>query len=465
MKITFLGATRNVTGSRFLLETGRSRILVDCGLYREREYYARNWERFPVSPSGIDHVLLTHAHIDHSGYLPKFIREGFRGRVFCTAPTAEITAIALLDAAKVQEADVRTKRKRHRREKRKGPYPETPLYTTRDAERVFPRLKTHPYGREFKVAPGIQAVFHDAGHILGASMIEIKIEDRGKKKRFVFSGDIGRWNKPILGDPALLERADCVVMESTYGNRVHEDQDEAAGKLKEIIVQAVQRGGNVIIPTFAIGRAQELLYYLSGLFKKERIRNIPVYLDSPMAIRVTRVFRKYTDYFDSESRGLAGSGDSPFELPALKAVQSKEESKAINKTKRTAIIMAGAGMCTGGRIKHHLVHNIERPQSTILFVGYQAQGTLGRQILERPERVRIFGRMFRVKAAIAKINGFSAHADKNELVRWVSGFKKPPARIFVVHGESEASTHFADILKRSFKSDIIIPGYLESVDL
>jgi len=459
MKVKFLGATKNVTGSRFLVETENRRILVDCGLFQEREFRSRNWEDFPVPPSSIDFVILTHAHLDHTGYLPKLVKEGFKGKIICTHPTSEISKIALLDAGKLQEEDAEFKRRRHEREGRKGPYPEIPLYTVEDAKKVFPLFQSVPYHQEFEISPDIKITFHDAGHILGSSMIEMKVKEK-VEKTFIFSGDIGRWEKPILCDPTLFERADYILMETTYGDRIHESQKDASEKLKEVIIETNKAGGNIVIPTFAIERAQEILFYLSEFLRKDEIPHLIVFVDSPMAIDVTEVFKRHPEYFDEETKNLIKKGESPFSFALLKTTRSVHESKAINYIRGTSIIMAGSGMCTGGRIKHHLVTNIEREESTILFVGYQARGTLGREIVEGKERVRILGNYYDVKARIEKINGFSAHADKNELLRWLAGFKKIPEKIFLIHGEEEVIEKFSSTLKEKFKSDVVIPEYL-----
>ena len=461
MRLKFLGAAGNVTGSRFLLENENHRILVDCGMFQERDFRFHNWEKFPVPPSSIDAVVLTHAHLDHCGYLPKFIKEGFKGKIFCTPPTSEIAQIALLDSAKLQEEDAIFKKRRHEKEGRKGPYPEIPLYTIEDTKKVFPHFVTFPYNREFQITPDIKITFHDAGHILGSAMIEVKVDG----KTIVFSGDIGRWNKPILCDPTIFKKADYVVMESTYGNRVHEEQFSSEEKLQEVIVETQKRGGNVVIPTFAIERAQELLYYLSELLREDKIPHLLTFVDSPMAINVTKVFRKYSNYFNVEMRNLLKTGKSPFDFPLLRLTMSTEESKMINYIKGTSIIMAGSGMCTGGRIKHHLRNNITNPESTILFVGYQAKGTLGREILEGKEEVRIHGQFYPVRAKIGKINGFSAHGDKNELLKWISSIKKIPEKIFIVHGEEDVSKDFASFLRKNLTSEVIIPDYLQEASI
>ncbi len=466
MNVKFLGAAKNVTGSKFLLDIQEKRIMVDCGIYQERELKDRNWKKFPVEPGSIDAILLTHAHLDHCGYLPRLVKDGFRGKIFCTEPTEEITRITLLDSGKLQEEDADKKRRRHEKEGRKGPYPAVPLYTVEDAQSVFPLLQSYPYKSSFEVAGGITASFHDAGHILGAAMIELIVPQNGSRtKKVIFSGDIGRWDKPILCDPTLFEEADTVFVESTYGNRMHESEQDAGNKLAEVINRTVQNGGNIVIPAFAIERSQEILFFLNQFLKEDGIPRLPVFVDSPMAINVTEVFKKYPEYFDEHTRSLIKNGDSPFDFPLLKLTRTSEESKSINTASGSSIIMAGSGMCTGGRIKHHLISNIARPESTIAFVGYQAKGTLGKEILQGAETVRILGKEYPVKARIENVNGFSAHADKNELFRWLQGFKKSPQKIFVIHGEEEAANEFATFLKEKTESEIITPDYLSEYPL
>ncbi|MCR4336969.1 MAG: MBL fold metallo-hydrolase [Candidatus Omnitrophica bacterium] len=465
MQITFLGAAGTVTGSRFLIEQGNTKILIDCGLFQERDYVKRNWEPFPVAPADIQCILLTHAHTDHCGYLPKLVSDGFRGLIYCTAPTSEITKVSLLDTANLQEADAVFKRKRHQEEKRQGPFPEVPLYTVADAQKVFPLFHPISFGQEFLISNEFKVTYHEAGHILGAAMLQLKFQDAGKEKIIIFSGDIGRWNRPIIDDPHLFERADYVVMEATYGNKKHEDEENASQKFEKIIQEAERRGGNIIIPTFAIERAQELLYHLQELYQQKRIPPILTFLDSPMAIQITKVFNKYSTCFDEEAKLRMQKTESIFSFPLLKMTETIEQSKAINVIKGTCLIMAGSGMCNGGRIKHHLLHNITREESTILFVGYQAKGTLGREILEKPSRVRIFGKTWPVRARIEKINGFSAHADREELLRWVKGFCQAPQKIFIVHAESIAAESFSSLLKEEIKTDVKIAQYLERIEL
>jgi metallo-beta-lactamase family protein len=465
MKIRFLGAARNVTGSRYLLRHEAANLLVDCGLYQERDLRARDWEPFPFPPASIDAVLLTHAHLDHCGYLPKLVREGFRGRIFCTGATADIAKIALLDSAHILTEDAEFKKKRHEKEGREGPFPEVPLYTEEDAEAAFPLLKPVDYNDAVLLGDGIEAVFEDAGHILGSAMIRVTAESGGGKTTILFSGDVGRRDKPILEDPTVFNRADYVLVESTYGNRLHEDPKDVDDMLCDAVNSTRKRGGNVIIPSFAIERAQEVVYRLNTLFLEGRIPHMMIFIDSPMAVRVTEVFKHYPELYDEEMTKLVREGHSPFEFPSLKMVTTTNDSKAINHIKGTVIIIAGSGMCTGGRIKHHLAANISRPESTILFVGYQARGTLGRDIVEGAEEVRVLGQKKKVKARVVEINGFSAHADRDELLRWLSGIKTPPRRVFVTHGEEEASEAFAALIGDNLKWNTTVPYYDQEFEL
>jgi metallo-beta-lactamase family protein len=463
MKLQFLGADRQVTGSRHYLEAGGARVLVDCGMFQERDYADRNWEPCPVPARKLDAVLLTHAHVDHCGLLPKLVREGFRGPILSTPATVELAEVILRDAAHIQEEDALYKAKRHRKEGRRGPHPVVPLFTEEDVERVVPRLQSVPYGDQVNVAGGLCAVFHDAGHILGSAMIELNASGDGRSRRFVFSGDIGQWDRPILRDPSLLAEADFIVMESTYGDRDHRQNDGVQARLAEVIRRTVEAGGNLVIPVFAVERAQELVYHFSALLRRGEIPRLDVFLNSPMAVGVTNIFRRHRECFDEETRNLIGSGESPLGFPGLKLVESIEESKAIQDHPRPAIIMATSGMCTAGRIKHHLRQNITRPESTILFVGYQARGTLGRKILDGDPQVRIHGQFYPVRARIEQIDGFSGHADHSGLVRWIGGFQKPPERLFLVHGEEQASAFLAEQVRRQRSWEVSVPAYRETV--
>jgi metallo-beta-lactamase family protein len=465
IRLTFLGAARNVTGSRFLVEAGRSRVLVECGLYQERHLRGRNWEPFAFPPDEIDAVLLTHAHLDHCGLLPKLIREGFRGKVHCTAATGEIAQIILLDSAHIQEEDARFKRKRHEREGRTGPRPVVPLYTTEDAERCRPHFSAVSYGRAVEVAEGMRATFCDAGHVFGSSTISLQVGSDGEARTIVFSGDVGRNDKPILADPDVVDRADYVLVESTYGDRVHEPVEGVQERLARVVNETAEQGGKVLIPSFALERSQELLYHLNELLLAGRIGEIRVFLDSPMAIRITEVFSRHPELFDEEMAERVEDELSPFRFPGLRMTRTVEESKQINRVEGPCIIIAGSGMCTGGRIKHHLARHIEEPQNTVLFVGYQAVGTLGRIILDGAEQVRILGQQRRVAARVERIGGFSAHADRDELCAWLGGLKAPPREVFVVHGEPESAESFREFLERKTGWDVSVPSYEDAVSL
>ncbi|NUQ60897.1 MAG: MBL fold metallo-hydrolase [Pirellulales bacterium] len=465
MKLQFLGANRQVTGSRHCVEAGGTRILVDCGMFQERPYLDRNWEPCPVPAGKIDAVILTHAHLDHCGLLPKLVREGFRGRVFTTAASADLVDLILRDSAQIQAEDAAFKQKRHRKEGREPKHPVVPLYTIEDVQRAVRHLDTVRYGEPTGITDTVSATFHDAGHILGSSIVELAVTENGKTERLVFSGDLGQWNKPIIQDPTLLESADYLVMESTYGNRDHPVNHGIESELAEVINATASAGGNVVVPTFAVERAQELMFYISRLVSERRIPAIPIFLDSPMAVDVTAVFERHRECFDEETWALISSGKSPLRFPGLKLVSTTEESRKINDLRFPAIIMATSGMCTAGRIKHHLAHNIQRPESTLLFVGFQVPGTLGRQILDGDPQVRIHGRMWKVRAKVAQIHGFSGHADRSGLLRWLGGFRTPPRRLLLTHGEEQVSLDLAARVRQSLGSEVSVPEYLEQVAL
>ena len=465
MKLKFLGATHQVTGSSYLLEADGVKILVDCGMFQERDFSARNWAAFPVPPNQIQYILLTHVHQDHSGLIPKLVKEGFTGEILLTPASKELFPIVILDSARIQEEDAAFKKKRHDQENRKGPYPEIPLYTVQDAEKCFPLLKAVPYEEIFPINDQIKVCFHDAGHILGSAMIEVIFQDKNGPQNIIFSGDIGQWDKPLLNNPSVFDRADYVVMESTYGDRDHDNPQNIEDKLSTVINDAIKTGGNVIIPTFAIERAQELLYYFSSLARTKRIPYIVTFLDSPMAVEVTKVFEQSTKYFDKETLDILKTGQSPFDFPGLKLVESIEASKAINPIKGSTIIMAGSGMISGGRIKHHLVREVTRPESTLLFVGYQAVGTLGRQIVDGASPVRILGQSYPVRIRIENIDGLSAHAGMSDLHRWLNNFKSPPKHVFLTHGEEASMLSLENYLHSKGGWEVSAPAYLEEYEL
>ncbi len=464
MNVTFLGAARTVTGSSTLLETDGKKVLVDCGFVQEWKLRGRNWEPFPFDAKGLDAVVLTHAHLDHCGLLPRLVKAGFRGRIYCTAATAELTQIILLDSARIQQEDAETKKRRHKAEGRSGKHPEVPLYTTDDAKAVIPLFERVSLDTPVKIADGVSATFREAGHIFGAASVLLECAARGGKRRVLFSGDVGRWDRPIIRDPNPFEKADYVVLESTYGAREHEPDD-----IEELLAKEVnatyEAGGNLLIPSFALERAQEVLYYLNALLRKNRIPHLVTFLDSPMASRTIDVFEKHPELFDDNMTALMRSGDSPFKFPGLSLVSSVDESKAINHIRGTAIVIAGSGMCTGGRIKHHLAVNIDRPESTVLFVGYQAHGTLGRELVDGADTVRLFGAMRDVRARISRINGFSGHADRAELVKWLSPMTSPPRRVFLNHGELSSMEAFRKYLTEKTGLTTVIPEHRESFEL
>ena len=465
IQLTFFGAVQNVTGSKTLLEFGDKKIIIDYGLYQERAVKDRNWDPFPVLAHEIDAILLTHAHLDHCGLLPRLVLAGYSGPIFTTSASAEIAKIVLLDSAHMHEEDAAYKVKRHRREGRRPRHPVIPLYTTEQAEKVLPLFKPVAYAEPVKVTDGVEVVYHDAGHILGSAMLEVRLSQGGESRTLIFSGDIGRENRPILRDPSVFEEADYVVMESTYGDRVHPEEDDVETMLADAVNSTIRAGGNLLIPVFAVERSQEVLYHLGELQRAKRIPKLMTFLDSPMAVRVTKVFREHPEMVDKEMKKLVDAGKSPFDMPGLKLVRTVDTSKSINHIRGSAIILAGSGMCTGGRIKHHLVHNIHRPESMLLFVGYQAPGTLGRLIIDGRKEVRILGRSHDVRCNIKRIHGFSAHADRDEMLAWVTHLKSPPRHVFINHGEESSAKAFGRYLQDKTGWKVTVPEYTDSIIL
>ena len=465
IQLRFLGAAESVTGSRHLIEFNHTKVLVDCGIYQERDLRDRNWDDFGFEPADLDAILLTHAHLDHCGLIPKLAKEGFKGKIYCTDATAEIAKIVMLDSGKIQEEDAEYKTKRHKREGRKDKKPIEPLYTVEDAEKCLSMFVPVDYDTPMPIGEGVEASFYEAGHILGSSIIKVVVSMNGQSRTILFTGDLGRIGKPILRDPAVFEEADYVFVESTYGDRVHTSVENTKEQLCEAVNKTHAAGGNIIVPSFSIERSQEVMYYMNELLMEDRIPHIMTFLDSPMAVRVTKVFEKHPELYDDQMRTLFLNDESPFTFKGLKLVQSTRESKAINHIKGTIMIIAGSGMCTGGRVKHHLFNNISRPESSVLFVGYQAVGTLGRIIVDSQpgDEVRILGQHLPVNANIVKVHGFSAHADKQEILTWLKHLKRPPRKVFVVHGEKESAHSFKDYLVKETGWDVMVPKYQDVV--
>jgi len=446
VKLSFHGADRNVTGSCHLVESSGCRMLVDCGLYQGgRELHEENAEDFGFDAASIDFLLLTHAHLDHCGRIPLLEKRGFRGEIVTTAATRELARLVMLDAAHLQEEEARREsRHKHRHGHTKGT---EPVYTVLDALNSTERFgRTAHYGQTLELAPGIRATFIDAGHILGSACISLHLEERGHCRTLLFSGDLGNAERPFLRSPVRPPAADLVVMETTYGDRLHKKLAPSVTELYETLNTAFARRGNVIIPTFALERAQELLFYLrEGVEQGILPASMQVFLDSPMAISATRIFEKHPECYEAETAELFREGRDPFHLPGLHFIRETGDSIALNRIATGAVILAGSGMCTGGRVRHHLRHNLWRKESTVLFVGFAARGTLARHLVDGAGEVRIFGEKIPVRATIHAISGFSAHADRDELLAWHHQIGEPE-RTFLVHGEEETMAHFASLL-------------------
>jgi len=456
MKLTFLGATHEVTGSCFYLEACGKRILVDCGMEQGPDIYEN--AELPVKPGDIDMVLLTHAHMDHSGKLPLLYKNGFSGQIFSTAATADLCEIMLRDSAHIQMFEAEWK---NRKGKRAGREAVQPLYDMDDAVGALRCFVRCTYEKEYTISDGIRVRFVDAGHLLGSSSIEVWISEKGIEKKIVFSGDIGNVNQPLIRDPHYPESADYVVMESTYGDRSHDVPPDYATALAEVIQRTFDRGGNVVIPSFAVGRTQEMLYFIRQIKQDGLVKNhdgFEVWVDSPLAIEATNIFREHMwSDFDDEAVELIQKGINPIGFHGLKTSVTSDDSRAINEDVKPKVILSASGMCDAGRIKHHLKHNLWRPESTILFVGYQAVGTLGRNLLEGATNVKLFGEEIEVKAEICRLPGISGHADNQGLMKWISHFKKKPQKVFVVHGEDSVCDIFCNRLQDELGLDAYAP--------
>ena len=458
MKLTFLGAAHEVTGSCTLVEAAGHRFLVDCGMEQGRDTYEN--EDLPCAPGEIEAVLLTHAHIDHSGRLPYLYKNGYRGPIYATDATTDLCDIMLEDSAHIQEQEAEWK---NRKAQRSGREPVEPDYTVQDALAVMEQFRPQPYGKPVAVLPGVQATFTDVGHLLGSSSITLRITEEGRTETIVFSGDIGNSNQPMLRDPQYLTEADYVVMESTYGNRSHGPKPDYVGELAAVLQRTFDRGGNVVIPSFAVGRTQEMLYFIRQIKAENRVRghgNFEVYVDSPLASKSTTIFREnYSECFDQEALDLVRSGQNPLSFPGLRISETKEDSVAINADPSPKVILSASGMCDAGRIRHHLKHNLWREECTILFVGYQAAGSLGRTLLEGADQVKLFGEEVQVNAEIAQMSGMSGHADHDVLLRWLHSFAPKPGYVFVNHGDDEVCAGFAKELEgEGYAAEAPYPG-------
>lgn len=472
MRITFMGAAETVTGSCYLVETEQTSFLVDCGMHQGQAIETRlNRVPFPFDINQIDFMLLTHAHIDHSGRIPKLFVDGFNKDIFATKATAELCGIMLPDSGHIQEMEQEWQSRKNTRADKPA---QEPLYTMQDGIDACRLFKKVLYDTEFRPAPDVRVIMRDAGHILGSAILEIWIkENNGKgeeETKIVFSGDLGNKGVPIMRDPTVIDGTDYLVIESTYGDRIHENSVNKVDRFVNIINETIAQGGNVIIPSFAIGRTQEIIYELNREEEKYRdqrsqFMQTPVYVDSPLAVNATRIFRENEDCFDEEARQYIANGDNPLDFPNLHFTASVEESKALNMSQESKIIISASGMCDAGRIKHHLKHNLWRKDSAVIFVGYQAIGTLGRRLVEGADKVRIFDEEIAVKARIETIEGFSGHADRDGLLEWIGAMKKKPARIMLVHGEPEVIVRFSRAIAEKFGIETHIPKLDETVVL
>jgi len=474
MKITFLGATKTVTGSNFLVEAAGKKFLVDCGMYQG--HAEEEWENsapFAFDANEIDFMLLTHAHIDHSGRIPKLYKEGFRNKIYATKATCDLCTIMLPDSGHIQEMEIEWK---NRKRIRKGLDPEPPLYTAQEAIKSLEVFEPVRYDEIIDIDENIHVRFNDAGHMLGSSVIEIWADENGKRTKAVFTGDLGNNDIPLLGEPTMIEDADYLVMESTYGGRLHMRNDDKAKLFLSIVSETLDKGGTVVIPSFAVGRTQEILYEINCLkdvidedeeFRKkyETIMRVPVYVDSPLAISATEIFKENMDIFDEETQETIRNGDNPLEFPGLQFTRTADESKALNAKDESSIIISASGMCEVGRIKHHLKHNLWNPNSTILFVGYQAPGTLGRKIVDGAKTVKIFGEEVAVNARVEYIEGYSGHADQEWLLNFIYSFIRKPKTIFLVHGEPEGQIVLKQKIQGTTEIPVIIPEYGEEYEL
>jgi len=464
MKITFMGAARTVSGSCYILECGGKRFALDCGLHQgNKEIEKRNWNLDEYDGKDLDFILITHAHIDHSGLLPALVSKGFKNPIYCTAPTKDLLEIMLLDSAHIQEMEAEWA---NRKRMRTGVQPVRALYNINDAEKTVPLLATVYYDKVFEPAPGLTITYKNAGHILGSAFIEIEYEQDGKRTKAVFSGDLGRPEQLIVADPSDADCADYVFLESTYGNRNHPDEEHSLDELAEAIKYSYGNGEKVVIPAFAVERSQQIIYSLFLLRKQGRLpEDMPIYLDSPLAIRATEIFRKHPEFYDEQTQEFIRKGEHPLDLPNLHFTETRDQSQAINETKGPAVIISASGMANAGRIKHHLRHNLWRPGASVIFVGWQGVGTPGRKIIGGAKKIRLFGEEVSIAAKIFTINGFSGHAGQDELLDWLGSMKGKPVKVILVHGEAEVQKEFGALITEKYGFEVHIPEYMEELEL
>lgn len=460
--LQFLGATGTVTGSKYVVEVGGNRAMIDCGLFQGlKELRLRNWEQLPINPASLGWVLVTHAHIDHTGYLPRLVRDGFTGPIYATSASVDLMKIMLPDSGRLQEEDAEyANRKGFSKHK-----PAVPLYTEQDAQRALKQLQPVQYNEDVRLSKFMTARFTTSGHILGSSFIEIQIaEPKQKPFKIVFSGDIGRYDEPILNDPAPVNEADYLLVESTYGNRLHDTTDPKI-RLAEIINQTAERGGKIIIPAFAVGRTQLLIYYLRELEDESRIPVLPVAVDSPMGAEATRLYSKHIEDHDLDMQRINNLRRNPLATRNFHLVQGRAGSKALDAEPGPAIIISASGMATGGRVLHHLAHYLPDPRSAVILVGYQAAGTRGRRLQNGEREIKIHGEMINVNAHIENISSLSAHADSAEILRWLGGFNRPPRTTFIIHGEPDSAEALRDKINKEMGWNTVIPAYKQIVEL
>jgi metallo-beta-lactamase family protein len=459
VKVEFLGGVRTVTGSATLLEKDSLLWLVDCGMFQGgRVIEERNRNVHLYRPKELSFILLTHAHIDHSGLIPKLVKEGFQGKVICTKATFDLCEAMLRDSGHIQETEAEWQ---NRKGRRAGGEETIPLYTVRDAEESLQYFQVLRYDEISTLANGLKVRYRDAGHILGSAIIEVRVEEGGKERKLIFSGDLGSPGQPIVRDPSWVEEGDVVWLESTYGNRLHRSREETVQELLKVIQQAIAHRAKVVIPAFAVERTQDVLYTIGRLMRQGLIPSIPIYIDSPLAISATEIFKKNSDNFDQETRELLLGGENPLEPPEVIYTRTTEESKAINEDPRPGIIISASGMCESGRIKHHLKHHLWREESHIVFIGYQGEGTVGRRIVDGAKTVRLFGEEIAVKSHVHTLGGFSAHADQKGLLEWLSHFRNPNLQVFVNHGEEKVSMELSEIIYQQFKFRAAVPQWRE----